>query len=141
MVRVNKKCSKFFNITSGVSQGPSVFIFLSMTYHFMYRIQFATVQRLAVRWIVRLGPLDSVSNRVKENGVEKLIFRRQDIDIKFLDKIECGFYGLDLSDYITSNLFHMTLRGTVNPHFVWSQPFKFSCCSKMRAVLSFHPVQ
>ena len=31
-----------------------------------------TVHRLAVRWIFRLGPLDNLSNYMKENGVELL---------------------------------------------------------------------
>ena len=42
-----------------------------------------TVQRLAVSWIFRLGPLGSVSNCMEKNGVEKPIFER----FNFLGKI------------------------------------------------------
>ena len=44
--------------------------------------------------------LDSVSNCMDENGVEKLILLE---DLNFFEKIGCGLYDIDLRTYITFN--------------------------------------
>lgn len=94
-----------------------------------------TIQRRAVRWVFRLGQMDGVSECMKSNEIETLAVRREDLDFKFLKRIEFGLYDLVLDEYISFNQFYQTRHGTVNPHFGNDQ-FKFSFFNRVRSKAS-----
>ena len=93
-----------------------------------------TVQRRGVRWIFRLKPLDSVSECMRDNNIQQLIERRQDLDYSFIKKIEFGLYEIDLGEYISYNNSYRTRKGTINPHFTLDQ-FKFSFYNRVRPMI------
>ena len=93
--------------------------------------QLETIQRRAVRWAYRLYGLDSVSQAMCENEIQTLEERRIDLDKKFLAKVECGLYGINLRDYVIVNSAYNTRHGIVNPHFGCDQ-FKNSYYNRMR---------
>lgn len=97
--------------------------------------QIERIQRRAVRWIFRLEKLDSVSECMEANSVEKLEKRRQDLDLTFLKKIEFGLYDLDLNSYINFNQAYLTRHGAINPHFGTDQ-YKFSFFNRMLPLVS-----
>lgn len=94
-----------------------------------------TIQRRAVRWAYRLGPLESVTTCMEENNIKELVIRRQELDLNFIKRIEFGLYDLDLNDYISFNQIHFTRGGTIAPHFHLDQ-FKFSFYNRTRTLIN-----
>ena len=89
-----------------------------------------TIQRRGVRWIFRLGPMDSVTECMRVNSIQELKDRREDLDLKFLKRIVFGLYDLDLNNYISFNPSHQTRHGVVHPHFRIDQ-YKHSFYNRM----------
>jgi len=56
-----------------------------------------TVQRRAVKWAYRLGPVESVSECMIKNNIEQLKEKRQHLDLNFLKRIEFGLYEVGIA--------------------------------------------
>ena len=93
-----------------------------------------TIQRRAIRWIFRLGQLDSVTECMESNNISTLEVRRQELDQNFIKRLEFGLYDLDINDYVSFNQTYCTRNGTIAPHFRLNQ-FKFSFYNRTRVLL------
>ena len=80
------------------------------------------VHRKSIRWSFRLDKYDSVTDTIIANNIDTLLDRRNNIDTKFLRKIEFGDYNIRLNEYITYNHHDFNTRGkTINPHYNTTQ--------------------
>ena len=80
------------------------------------------VHRKSIRWSFRLDKYDSVTDTMIANNIDTLLDRRNNIDTKFLRKIEFGDYNIRLNEYITYNHHDFNTRGkTINPHYNTTQ--------------------
>ena len=89
------------------------------------------VQRKAVRWVYYLQPRDSVSGTMEANNIVSLVDRRQQLDIRMINKIQLGDYDISLKDYIIFVTSHDTRGNTINPQYS-SNIFKHTFYNRMR---------
>ena len=89
------------------------------------------VQRKAVRWVYYLQPRDSVSGTMEANNIVSLVDRRQQLDIRMINKIQLGDYDISLKDYIIFVTSHDTRGNTINPQYN-SNIFKHTFYNRMR---------
>lgn len=89
------------------------------------------VHRKAIRWIYYMDKLDSVTEMMNSNNIQSLSDRRDEIDTKFLRRIEFGDYDLDLGVYISFNSNFNTRGNSINPHFNTTQ-FQHCFFNRMR---------
>ena len=89
------------------------------------------VQRKAVRWVYYLQPRDSVTGTMEANNIVSLVDRRQQLDIRMINKIQLGDYDISLKDYIIFVTSHDTRGNTINPQYS-SNIFKHTFYNRMR---------
>ena len=90
------------------------------------------IQRRAIRWAYRISRMDSVCDEMSNHDILSLSDRRDELDLRFLVKIQVGEYYIELKDYIRFNATHNTRGKTINPHFS-TNIYKFSFYNRMRS--------
>ena len=96
------------------------------------------IHRRAIRWAFRIPRLSSVSAIMTSNNIVPLSYRRDQLDERFLAKIQLGDYMVNLKEFITFNTCHNTRGNTINPHYSCNQ-FKFSYYNRMRTFVKVIP--
>lgn len=93
--------------------------------------QLEKIQRRAIRWAYRLHRVECVSDTMEINNIISLSRRREQLDERFLNKVQLGDYNVKLSTYLQFNSAYNTRGKTVNPFFSINQ-FKYSYFNRMR---------
>ena len=78
--------------------------------------QIDNIHRKAIRWVYRLPRICSITEIMANKCITSLSDRRQELDTKFLRRIEFGDYNISLNNYISFNQSYETRNRTVNVH-------------------------